>query len=146
MTQTVRSTVLLVLAWCLLQPAVYAQDTDFDASWYNPATTYVKVAVVQDGVYQITGADLAALGLSVATIAPGNLRLLKNGQEVPLWYEGEQNGDHGVDVVVERPVVVHPHPVQLECFEHSTESGADLSSRRKLRVTVGQIAFHLSES
>ncbi len=89
MVQTVRSTLLLMLAWCLLLPAIYAQDTDFEPSWYNPATTYVKVAVVEDGVYRITGADLTALGFSTAAIAPGNVRLRKNGQEIPLWYEGD---------------------------------------------------------
>ena len=89
MAKTVRSSLLLVLGWCVLLSAAHAQDTDFDAAWYNPSATYVKVAVIQDGVYQITGADLAALGLSTAGIAPDNIKLLKNGQEIPLWYQGD---------------------------------------------------------
>ena len=48
----------------------------------------MKIAVTEDGIYRLTGADLAQAGLSLTTVAPANIRLLKNGLEVPIWIEG----------------------------------------------------------
>ena len=80
----------MILALSLFSVA-QAQEDPYDPSWYDPSRTYVKVAVVEDGVYQVTGADLTALGLSISSIAPRNLKLYKNGTEIPLWYTGEGN-------------------------------------------------------
>ena len=74
-----------------LSSVAQAQQQSYDPSWYDPSRTYVKIAVVHDGIYQFTGADLTALGVSTSSIAPRNLKLYKNGQQIPLWYVGDTN-------------------------------------------------------
>ncbi|GIV60653.1 MAG: hypothetical protein KatS3mg043_1742 [Rhodothermaceae bacterium] len=69
-------------------PAARAQTDAFDPAWYHPDRPYLKVGVVEDGVYRLTGQDLAAAGLSLAGIDPATFRLFENGREVPLHYEG----------------------------------------------------------
>ncbi len=74
----------LPVAWT----TAVAQDSDYDPSWYNPSQSYVKIAVTEDGVYQVRGTDLAQAGVNLSAITPSSLRLLEHGQEIPLVYEG----------------------------------------------------------
>ena len=71
-----------------LSSSVLAQDTVYDDSWYTGQSNFIKIAVTQDGVYRMTGAELAQAGLSISQVNPENIRLLKNGAEVPIWIEG----------------------------------------------------------
>lgn len=81
-------TALFIWVFATLSP-VQAQNIDpYDASWYTPGQTYVKVAVVQDGIYRLTGSDLATLGIPTSGIDPTTLQLLYKGREVPLHYVG----------------------------------------------------------
>ncbi|MFB3133190.1 MAG: C25 family cysteine peptidase, partial [Rhodothermales bacterium] len=86
--QTVCCLWLMILALGLCS-AAQAQESPYDPSWYDPSRTYVKVAVVNDGVHQITGADLTTLGMSTSSISPRTLKVYENGQEIPLWYIGD---------------------------------------------------------
>ena len=82
---------LLALLCCvglLATPDVRAQQAGFDASWYDSNQPYVKIAVAEDGVYQVTGADLAAAGAPIGSLQPGTLRLFENGREIPIRYTG----------------------------------------------------------
>jgi len=74
--------------WAFTAPHIQAQDTGFDPSWYDPNATYVKVGVVEDGMYRITGSDLSALNIPLSSISPNTLKVLRNGEEVPLHYVG----------------------------------------------------------
>lgn len=67
-------------------------------AWRTPAPTLAQVAapdptpryrieIVEDGVYQITGADLAALGLDLASTRPAQLHLTCGGQPTALHIE-----------------------------------------------------------
>src|SRR5690606_13880010 len=87
------SCALLVLLVCgfVCFSNTYAQDSDYDPSWYNPSHPYVKIAVAEDGIYQVRGSDLAQAGASLGTIEPNSLRLFKNGIQIPLVYEGDLN-------------------------------------------------------
>ncbi|MFQ5568345.1 MAG: C25 family cysteine peptidase [Rhodothermales bacterium] len=88
LARSIRYLSLFLLACCLYRPLAHAQDTGFDPSWYDPSRTYVKVAVVDDAVYRISGSDLTALGISTSSIQPSTLQLFENGKEIPLWYTG----------------------------------------------------------
>ena len=82
----------LALACCALllaAPAARAQQAGFDASWYDPNRPYVKIAVAEDGVYRVTGAELAAAGAPTGSLQPATLRLFENGREIPIRYTGE---------------------------------------------------------
>ena len=47
------------------------------------------IDLVNDGVHQITGADLTTLGMATSSISPRTLKIYENGQEIPLWYIGD---------------------------------------------------------
>lgn len=51
-----------------------------------------KLIVDQDGWYQLSGADLAAAGVSVTDLDPRRLRLTQGGQELALLLEGQDDG------------------------------------------------------
>ncbi|MBN1138839.1 MAG: hypothetical protein JXM73_19800 [Anaerolineae bacterium] len=56
-----------------------------------------KVAVNQDGLYQLTYADLAAAGLPVDALNPQTFQLFDNGQEVAIQVTGQEDGQFGPD-------------------------------------------------
>lgn len=93
-TNSLQSTTLVLRAiGCLAALSVaFAPKSSaqiaYDASWYDGSLTNVKIAVVQDGVYKVTGADLEAAGVNLATVSPASLRLFENGSEIPLDYAG----------------------------------------------------------
>ncbi len=72
--------VLLLLTW--FSAAVAAQPS-FDPGWYR-AGGAVKIGVVQDGVYRVTGADLAAAGFGLSGVEASRLELVERGRVVPL--------------------------------------------------------------
>lgn len=75
---------LLVLVTCVLRPSL-AQS--YDAQWHDPDRPYVKIGVVEDGIVQVTGSALAAVGVPLST-DPSTFRLIENGREIPLLYFG----------------------------------------------------------
>lgn len=77
---------LIFLSFLLTSSSIFAQNPYWD--WQKPAQPYLKIAVVEDGVYRITGQELRASGLNVDTITPVNLQLFENGKEIPIWYQG----------------------------------------------------------
>ncbi len=79
----------LFLAPYLLGGYATAQTLDFDPTWYAPDRPYLKLAVVEDGVYALDGAQLQAAGAPLAAISPRTLRLFENGQEIPIWSTGD---------------------------------------------------------
>ena len=77
---------LWLTALCTLD-AQAQNGLDYDASWYAEGVPYVKIDVVEDGVYRLSGSDIAdALpsGTSLSSIDPATLQLFERGQEVPL--------------------------------------------------------------
>ncbi len=52
----------------------------------------LKVLVDQDGIVQLTAADLAAAGWDLAQLDPRTLRLTAQGAEVALWIPGGEDG------------------------------------------------------
>ncbi|PEN06245.1 hypothetical protein CRI93_10500 [Longimonas halophila] len=78
----------LWLVGVLCSADVYAQNgLDYDASWYVEGAPYVKIDVVEDGIYRVSGSEIAnALpnGTSLSSIDPATLQLFERGQEVPI--------------------------------------------------------------
>jgi hypothetical protein len=52
----------------------------------------VKLGVESDGFYQVTGAELQAAGLDIASVDPQKLRLLEGGEEIAIRVVGEGDG------------------------------------------------------
>ncbi|MFP4227850.1 MAG: C25 family cysteine peptidase [Salinivenus sp.] len=81
-----------------------AHGQSYDPSWYDPEAPHVKIAVVEDGVYRVTGADLSSAlppNTTLDDIAPGTLRLLENGSEVPIQVTGVEDGSFDSDAAIQ---------------------------------------------
>ncbi|HYE58960.1 MAG TPA: C25 family cysteine peptidase, partial [Rhodothermales bacterium] len=73
---------LLTGFFLMLAPFSARAQHPFDPAWYRgPA---VKIGVVEDGVYRVTGAELAAAGLDLTGSLAERLELVENGRVVPL--------------------------------------------------------------
>ena len=51
-----------------------------------------KILVNEDGLYQVTYADLQAAGVEVESVDPRTFRLHNRGSEVPIYVTGEEDG------------------------------------------------------
>jgi len=75
-----------------------AQET-YAPSWYNSSAPYIKIAVVEDGVYRIGGNEIeSALSseTSLQNLDPQTVQLFENGREVPIHFISE-DGDETFD-------------------------------------------------
>ena len=74
---------------------VRAQSDDYDASWYDADAPHLQIAVTADGVYRVDAAslrDALPAGASLSDIPPSTIRLLENGQEIPIQVQGTSDG------------------------------------------------------
>lgn len=67
-----------------------------DRSWYNPATTYLRIATTTDGVARLRAADILNAAPEWRGLASGGLHLLLKGTEVPIGY-AQDDGVIGAD-------------------------------------------------
>lgn len=93
----VRLSLFVLVCWLLFGPLrVQAQfDEEYDPSWYDPDAPYVQIDVTADGVYRVEASALTdALpdGTTLADISPETIRLLENGQEIPIQLDGADDG------------------------------------------------------
>ena len=84
---------LSLTAWVL--PA-YAQSVGdaaqpFGNEWINASQQYYKISVGQDGIYQLSYADLQAAGFPVAGVDPRRIQLFFRGQEQAIIVQGQQD-------------------------------------------------------
>ena len=88
-----RAYYLIVLS-LLLCGGLFAQP--FGNEWINYSQRYLKIKVVNDGVYRIDSTTLAngvaLTGGSLSSIDPRNFQLFRLGAEQPMWIEGESDG------------------------------------------------------
>ena len=81
------SFVILIGALTVPVPAL-AQSDAYSDDWYTASASYVKIGVTADGVYRVDGAALEQAGLALGAVDPSTIRVLQNGEEIPLWIEG----------------------------------------------------------
>lgn len=60
----------------------------YNPAWYVYGQPYLKITVNQDGVYRVSGQQLADNGINLSTLNPQTLRLIENGQEIPIYVSG----------------------------------------------------------
>lgn len=65
-----------------------AQTSTYDPDWYIAGQPHLKLSVAEDGIYRIDGSDLAGAGVLIGSIDPTTIRILENGQEIPVWHRG----------------------------------------------------------
>lgn len=71
----------------------------YDAGWLDPSQEYVKLAVVSDGIHAVSGQMLSDAGVNLASVDVSALRLVENGVDVPLLYQGGPTLDPGDEII-----------------------------------------------
>jgi hypothetical protein len=81
---------VLAMGWLLK-----GQDVQYGNNWYknNGDQPYLKMLVVEDGVYRVTSQQLASAGFDVSGVDPNTLRIYFRGKEVPRYISRTLDGD-----------------------------------------------------
>ncbi|MFA5404927.1 MAG: C25 family cysteine peptidase [Ignavibacteria bacterium] len=61
-------------------------------SWITPNQAYLKMYVVDDGIYRINKVDFANAGVNPDVIDPRTVKVYYNGNQVPIYFSGEDDG------------------------------------------------------
>ena len=115
---------LLLTITLFLNGQSWAQPQPVGNEWIDYGQTYLKIPVVQPGIYQIMPADLQKAGLTTATIDPTTIQLFHRGVEQAIYVAGESDhhldpsdfvefygrgNDGAPDSLLYRPVSAQPH-------------------------------------
>ncbi|HTX19451.1 MAG TPA: C25 family cysteine peptidase [Bacteroidota bacterium] len=82
----------LILNYGSVQPYAMPSLNDTTGGWFNTSSTYVKLAIPDDGIYRITKDQLQKFLPSGTTIDPRTFQLFDRGKEVPIVVSGEADG------------------------------------------------------
>lgn len=61
-------------------------------NWITPNTPYLKMYVIDDGIYRINKVDFTNAGISTGTIDPRTVKVFYKGNQIPIFFNGEQDG------------------------------------------------------
>lgn len=61
-------------------------------TWITPNKTYLKMYVSSDGIYRISRNDFTQAGINTSIIDPRTVKVYNKGIEIPVYFEGEQDG------------------------------------------------------
>ncbi|MBZ0182711.1 MAG: T9SS type A sorting domain-containing protein [Melioribacteraceae bacterium] len=53
---------------------------------------YVKISLNKNGIFRVYGNDLVLKGVNINQINPQNIKLLLNGEEIPIFVNGDEDG------------------------------------------------------
>ncbi len=68
-------------------------EKDDSGDWINYEDEYVKLGIVEDGIYKITYSDLESFGVSPSSVSPSKFRMFFKGNEIPIFISGEEDGN-----------------------------------------------------
>ncbi|MDD5361697.1 MAG: C25 family cysteine peptidase [Ignavibacteria bacterium] len=80
--------ILAVLIYLLGVNSVFSQNYN----WITPNQVYLKMYVVNDGMYRIDKNDFVNAGISVASIDPRTVKVYYKGNQTPIYFYGESDG------------------------------------------------------
>ncbi len=61
-------------------------------NWITPNQPYLKMYVVDDGIYRINKIDFTNAGINTAAIDPRTVKVYYKGNQIPIFFNGEQDG------------------------------------------------------
>ena len=82
--------ILFTILILLLRVAGASAQT-FGNEWINASQQYFKISIGEDGIYQLSYADLQAAGFPVAGVDPRRIQLFFRGQEQAIVVQGQQD-------------------------------------------------------
>lgn len=91
----------VLLAAVLLAFAFQAAAQNYGNEWIHYDRQYWTFKVWQDGIRRIDSTTLAQAGVPLASIDPRSLQLYGRGKQVPIYVEGEQDGQFNASDFIE---------------------------------------------
>ena len=61
-------------------------------NWITPNKTYLKLSVIDDGIYRINKVDFENAGISTSGLDPRTVKVMYNGSQLPVFFQGEDDG------------------------------------------------------
>lgn len=80
--------ILILSCFTLISGKSSAQNYN----WITPGKTYLKMYVTEDGLFRINKSDFNSAGIDVTDIDPRTIKVLNLGQQIPIYFSGEQDG------------------------------------------------------
>lgn len=118
----------VAMALILSVPFTFAQSPDYDPSWYDASLTHVKLSVEADGIYHVSGSQLASAGVNLAGVDPATLRIFESGLEIPLWFIGDpviMDASDQIQFVGRRNTGEEEDWAYYETRIHESQTGSD---------------------
>ncbi len=61
-------------------------------NWITPNTPYLKMYIIEDGMYRIDKSDFINAGISTSSIDPRTVKVFYKGNQIPIYFHGEADG------------------------------------------------------
>jgi len=61
-------------------------------NWITPNQTYLKLYIIDDGIYRINKVDFTNAGINTSTIDPRTVKVYYKGSQLPIYFQGEGDG------------------------------------------------------
>jgi len=61
-------------------------------NWITPNQTYLKLYIIDDGIYRINKVDFTNAGINTGTVDPRTVKVYYKGNQVPIYFQGEGDG------------------------------------------------------
>lgn len=82
----------LLIFCCILGYAKCNAQQSYGNEWIDYRQTYLRIPVVETGIYKITAAELAREGIALDSIPTSGIQLFAHGNEVPIEVKSESSG------------------------------------------------------
>ena len=83
-----KKTYLITLFLLIICSSGFSQNY----GWITPNKAYLKLAVIDDGMYRISRTDFTNAGVTTSTIDPRTVKVYHKGVEIPIFFQGESDG------------------------------------------------------
>jgi len=83
-----RTYIVIVIIFCISH---LSAQTPYGNDWINANQTYYKIKVTQKGIYRLNYTTLNQQIPTLSSINPKNFQLFKNGKEVAIYVQGEDD-------------------------------------------------------
>lgn len=61
-------------------------------NWITPNTPYLKMYIIEDGMYRIDKSDFTNAGINTSSIDPRTVKVFYKGNQIPIYFHGEDDG------------------------------------------------------
>src|SRR5438045_3513610 len=80
-----------LISFILLTGLIHS-DLAQNYNWIIPNKPYLKLYINEDGFNRINKNDFTQAGINTANIDPRTVKVYYKGNEIPIYFEGEQDG------------------------------------------------------